>query len=156
MTKIDWCLNQKDGLTLIESSQNLAKAYVRKAEESLESIKINTVRDWKISTAYYTMYFSLYAILMRIGVKCGIHSCTIEFAKQFMGEYFSREEMKFLSDSLGARIDAQYYVDRSVPDEQFNSMLKKAPEFLVKCKAILLKLDERKVNEIRTKLKSNS
>ncbi|PIO08532.1 hypothetical protein COU62_00045, partial [Candidatus Pacearchaeota archaeon CG10_big_fil_rev_8_21_14_0_10_35_219] len=50
-----------------------------------------------------------------------------------------------------ARVDSQYYIDRTVPDEQYNKMIQKAPEFLVKCKSVIIKLNEKKVNEIRDK-----
>ena len=149
MDKIKWCAGKKEGLSLIEPNSNLAEAYIKKSEEALESMRVNVIKDWKISTAYYTLYFSLYSVLTKIGIKCEIHSCTIEFAKRFLGEFFSEEELDFTEDSLKARIDSQYYVDRTVPDEQCNQMIKKAPEFLVKCKLILIKLNEKKINEIR-------
>ena len=149
MDKILWCLGQKAGIEIVEQNSNLAEAYTRKAEESLISMRINTVKDWKISTAYYTMYFSLYAVLMKIGIKCEIHSCSIACAKRFLSDYFTRDEINFLNASLKARIDAQYYVDREVADEQLQRMVKEAPQFLVKCKSVLLKLDEKKINEIR-------
>ncbi|MEK6840986.1 MAG: HEPN domain-containing protein [Nanoarchaeota archaeon] len=149
MDKLKWCAGKKEGLKLIESNSNLAEAYIKKAEEALESMRINTIKDWKISTAYYTIYFSIYALLTKIGIKCEIHSCTIEFAKQFLKEYFSKEELDFVEDSLKARIDSQYYVDKTVPDAQYNQMIKQAPIFLVKCKSILFRLNEKKINEIR-------
>jgi hypothetical protein len=70
-------------------SQNLAGAYAKKGEEALESVWLNTIKDWEISTSYYAMYFSLYSLLARIGAKSEIHSCTIEFARRFLSEYFS-------------------------------------------------------------------
>ena len=149
MDKIRWCANKKDGLRLIEPNSNLAEAYFKKAEEALESMRINIIKDWKISTAYYTIYFSLYALLMKIGIKCEIHSCTIEFAKQFFKEYFSKEEFDFIEASLKARTDSQYYIDRVVPDQQYQNMIKSVPELLIKCKSVLLKLNENKINEIR-------
>ena len=149
MDKVEWCAGKKGGLSIIEPNSNLAEAYIKKAEEALESMRINIIKDWKISTAYYTIYFSLYSILMKIGIKCEIHSCTIEFTKRFLKEFFSEEEFEFAEDSLKARTDSQYYVDRIVSDEQYSLMIKKAPEFLVKCKSILIKLNEKKVNEIR-------
>ena len=151
MDKIKWCAGKKEGLSLIESNSDLANAYIKKAEEALESMRVNIIKDWKISTAYYTIYFSLYAVLMKLGVKCEIHSCTIEFAKRFLEEYFEESELDFAEDSLKARVDSQYYIGRTVPDEQYNKMIQKAPEFLVKCKYILIKLNEKKVNEIRDK-----
>ena len=151
MNKIKWCAGKKEGLSLTEPNSNLAEAYIKKAEEALESMGADISKDWKISTAYYTIYFSIYALLTRIGIKCEIHSCTIEFTKQFLKEYFSEKDLDFTEDSLKARIDSQYYVDRTVPDSQYNKMIKQAPEFLVKCKSILLKLNEKKINEIRKK-----
>ena len=149
MDKIKWCAGKREGLSLIEPNSNLAEAYIKKAEESLESIRVNVIKDWKISTAYYTLYFSLYSVLIKIGIKCEIHSCTIAFAKRFLREFFSEEDLDFTEDSLKARIDSQYYIDRTVPDEQYNKMVKNAPEFLVKCKSILIKLNEKKINEVR-------
>ena len=149
MDKIKWCAGKREGLSLIEPNSNLAEAYIKKAEEALESMRINVIKDWKISTAYYTLYFSLYSVLTKIGIKCEIHSCTIAFTKRFLREFFSEKDFDFAEDSLKARIDSQYYIDRTVPDEQYNKMIKNAPEFLVKCKSILIKLNEKKINEIR-------
>src|SRR3989344_8580951 len=146
MDKIEWCIKKKEGLSLIEPNPNLSEGYVKKAEEALESMGVNIIKDWKISTAYYTIYFSIYALLMKIGIKCEIHSCTIEFARQFLKEYFDHEEIEFLGDSLRARIDSQYYVDRTVPDRQYREMVRRTPEFLVKCKAVLARLDEKSAN----------
>ena len=86
---------------------------------------------------------------MKLGVKCEIHSCTIEFAKRFLKDFFEANELDFIEDSLKARVDSQYYIDRTVPDKQYGKMTQKAPEFLVKCKSVLIKLNEKKVNEIR-------
>ncbi|MBS3112765.1 HEPN domain-containing protein [Candidatus Woesearchaeota archaeon] len=154
MDKIKWCAVKKEGLSLVEPNSNLANAYIKKAEEALESMRVNIIKDWKISTAYYTVYFSLYAVLMKLGVKSEIHSCTIEFAKRFLKEYFEEKELDFIEDSLKARVDSQYYINRTVPDEQYNKMIQKAPKFLVKCKSILIKLNEKKVNEIRDKFQN--
>ena len=111
MDKIIWCTKKKEGLTLIEPNSNLAEAYLKKAQEALESMRINIIKDWKISTAYYTIYFSLYSIMMKIGIKCEIHSCTINFTKTFLKDYFEDEEFEFIEDSLKARIDSQYYAE---------------------------------------------
>jgi len=154
MDNLKWCAGKKGGLGLIEPNSNIAEAYVKKAEEALESMRINIIKDWKISTAYYTLYFSLYSILAKIGIKCEIHSCTIEFAKRFLKDYFNKEDLDFTEDSLKARIDSQYYVNRAVPDEQYDEMISKAPEFLVKCKSVLIRLNEKKINEIRNRFKA--
>ena len=153
MDKIKWCAGKKEGLSLIEPNSDIANAYMKKAEEALESIRVNIIKDWKISTAYYSIYFSLYALLIKIGIKCEIHSCTIEFAKIFLKGYFEEIELEFAEESLKARINSQYYVDMVVPDEQCDKMIRKAPEFLVKCKSVIIKLNEKRVNEIRDKFR---
>ena len=111
-------------------------------------------KDWKITTAYYTLYFSLYSILMKLGIKCEIHSCTIAFMKEFLDEYFTREECSLLENSLNARVNAQYYIDRKVPDSFYEKMIEHAPEFFAKCKSTAQIIDEGKILEIQDKLKA--
>jgi uncharacterized protein (UPF0332 family) len=152
MDKISWCLSQKDGINLIEPNSNLAGGYVKKAEDSLLSMRINQIKEWKITTSYYTSYFSVYAILQKIGIKCEIHQCTINFAKVFLKEFLDEEDLEFLEESFDARKNCQYYVDRKVSDETYNKMMEKTPSFLVKCKSILSKINEKKIKEIRDKL----
>ena len=148
--KIKWCVSKNEGLQLIDSNSNLAKAYIKKAQDAIESMRADIVRDWKISTAYYSLYFSLYAIMMKIGIRCEIHSCTIEFAKRFLKDYFNESEFKFLKNALKARIDSQYYVDRAISDDLYSGMIKMAPLFFVKCKSILGKLTEKRISAIRS------
>jgi uncharacterized protein (UPF0332 family) len=154
MNKINWCLNKKGGLEIIEPNSNLSKAYIIKSEEALKSLKLNVVKDWKISTAYYTIYFAIYSILTKIGIKSEIHSCTLEFAKKFLHDYFDTDELEFFEKTLKARIDSQYYIDRTVPDKQYDEIIKRAPQILVKCKSILTKLNEDKILKIRESIKN--
>jgi len=154
MSRIIWCLNQKNGIKLIEPNPNLSQAYILKAQDSLESIQINIKKEWKIATAYYTIYFSLYALLMRIGIKSEIHSCTVDFVSEYLNEFFDKEEIELIEDSLKARIDVQYYVDKDVPDELYNKLIEFAPYLLVKSKSILAKLTEKKITFLREEIKS--
>ncbi|HPC81674.1 MAG TPA: hypothetical protein P5140_08385 [Methanofastidiosum sp.] len=78
----------------------MSNAYIHKADDSLESIQVNIKKEWKIATAYYTIYFSLYAILMRVGIKSEIHSCTVDFVKEYLNDYFNKEEIELIEDSL--------------------------------------------------------
>ncbi len=156
MTKLGWCIRQKGGLSLAEPSPNLAAGYLLKAEQAVESARTEKIEEWKIAKTYYSMYFALYAILQRIGIKCEIHACTLAFAKHFLKEYFNEEEIGLISDALSMRVDSQYYVNREVQDEQFNDILKNAPFVLVKCKGIVNRIDENKILEIRQRFKAES
>ena len=54
---------------------------------------------------------------------------------------------------MKARIDAQYYADRRMSEEQYSQMIKCAPAFLVKCKEMLLKLNHEQIDSIRQEIK---
>jgi len=153
MKKIEWRLNQKNGIELVEPNDNLSKAYIKKAEDALKaSTALENNKDWKISSLYYTMYFSLYAILIKLGIKCEIHSCTIEFMNQHLSDYYNNEDTNLLKKSMKARIDAQYYTDRNISDEQYKNIQEEAPKFLIKSKETIHKLTEDKTKDIREKL----
>jgi len=154
MEKIKWCLNIKKGLEIVEPSDNLAKIYLKKSEDALKaaaSLKGN--RDWEISSLYYSIYFALYSVLMKIGIKSENHSCTIEFMKAFLKSYFDEKDVTLLEKSLKARVDAQYYVDRKVSDKDYKRMLENAPSFLVKCKEIVQNITQEEIEITRDELK---
>ena len=153
MVNIQWCLKAKNGIELVEPNKNVADAYVKKAETCLQELHTVKTTEWKIATAYYTMYFALYAILMRVGIKCEIHSCTIASMSEFFSEYFSHEQFTFMKDASTARNDAQYYVDHVVSEQIQIKMEKEAPRFLVYCKNIVISLDQKAVEKIRVLVK---
>ncbi len=152
MKKIEWCCNAKNGIELVAPNVNLANAYLLKAESSLETAALAKSKDWKVSASYYSMYFSLYAVLQRIGVKCEIHACTITFAKEFLKEFFSKDEFSLLDEAFDARQDMQYYVDRSVSDKIYLRILARTPSFMSHCSEIKDKLNEATIRKIRTEL----
>ncbi len=154
MEKINWCLEVKNGIELVEPSDNLSKAYIKKSEDALKASSVlNDNRDWEISSGYYAMYFALYAILMKLGVKCENHSCTIEFMKEFLLEYFTEEDIRLIKNSMVLRIDAQYYTNKEISEIKYKRMINEAPGFLVKCKDTITRLNEEKINAIRKKLR---
>jgi len=153
MDKIKWCLKQRNGLELIEPNEELTKAYVKKAENSLRAAAmLKDNKDWEISSSYYTLYFSLYAILSKIGIKSEIHSCTISFMKNFLNNYFTEKEIELIEESQKARIDAQYYSNRNISDELYKKIENNTALFLARCKEILNELNEDSIQKIRNNL----
>ncbi len=75
--KIQWCLKKGRGLSLIPPNENLSKAYVTKAKEAVEVMRTLQEQSpsWAMSACYYSMYYSLYAIMIKMGIKSEIHSC---------------------------------------------------------------------------------
>jgi len=150
---ISWCGQQKRGITVVEPNEALARAYIQKAEEALRAATtLRDNRDWEISASYYTMYFSLYAILMKLGIKSEIHTCTLAIMKELLQEYFSKEEAGLLDKSRKARIDAQYYSERNISEERYKEIREQRVLFLIKCKEVLHQLTEENVKAIRKTL----
>jgi len=110
-------------------------------------------KDWKIAASYYTIYFSVYSLMMQLGIKCEIHTCTIAFAKIYLQEKFSKEELKLFETAFTARNDTQYYTNREVTQENYEKIIRQAPVFLVKCKNI--HFTEDKIKEVREKIKNH-
>src|SRR3989344_7937979 len=114
MNKISWCKNQKSGIKLIEPNDNLSEEYYQNAEESLKVLRsINETKSnmWLATTKYYIEYFAVYSILMKIGIKCEIHDCTIALVTLLEEERIIPEGFAdILSADKELRIDNQYYL----------------------------------------------
>ena len=80
MIKIDWCLKQKKGIELVEPNDNLCEAYLKEAKETLQIISEED-NKWNVILGYYATYNAFYSILMKAGIKCEIHDCTMELLK---------------------------------------------------------------------------
>lgn len=153
MAELSWCLNQKKGIKLIEPNDNLFTEYVQTAEETLEILKTikGKSKVWLATTKYYCEYFSFYALLMKVGIKCEIHECTIKLCKVFeelkvVPEGYS----KILDEDKQLRIDNQYYLkNREVPIDY-----DKIVNFVITLKSIGIKLSTDKIEEIRKRVKA--
>ncbi len=152
MDQLVWCGRIKNGISLTAPNETLASAYLKKAEEALETMQTITARDWKITTAYYAMYFSLYAVLTRFGIRCENHSCTILLMERLLFDYFTPVEMTLVERARGARVDAQYYISQEIPNPFCEELIRAAPRFLVKCAAIVNAMNERTVGTLRKRL----
>ncbi len=155
MSILHWCFKQKRGLKLIEPNTNLAQAYLKKSEEAIETMSEISNKGWKISTAYYAMYFSLYSILQRIGIKSEIHKCTILFAQSYLTDYFTDEELNFLEQAMEQRIENQYYTNPQINQEFYIKVVNIIPKFFVKCKSIIYRITDEDITNIRNIIKKN-
>lgn len=144
MNKIKWCLEQKKGIKLIEIKPHLSDSYLKEADETLENV-FSTSGKWKVITGYYACYNALYAILMKTGIKCEIHDCTLELMKLFG---FDNSEMKYLKKLKEDRIQAQYYLKDIILEDESN-----VKKFVSRCKIILYNLNSEKIEKIRKEIK---
>lgn len=143
--KLKWCVEQKKGISLIELNPHLSEAYMKEADETLENV-FSTKGKWKVITAYYACYNALYSLLMKAGLKCEIHDCTVELTGLFG---FEDGDIGYLKSLKKDRIDTQYHLkDIKLDDE---AAVKK---FVLKCKTLLNGLDSEKIEKIREKINS--
>lgn len=145
--KLKWCLKQKKGIELINPKSNLSKAYLMEADETLENVSV-VKGKWKIITAYYACYNALYAILMKCGIKCEIHDCTIELMRLFN---FTQLDIEYMRELKDTRIKAQYYLKKVFLKEE-----SKVKQFISKCKIILSGLSSSDIIVIRRQLNDKS
>ena len=153
MVSLKWCLSKEKGIELIESNENMSRSYIGMAGESVKIIEnVNESNIWTAATTYYIFYYSLYALMMRIGVKCEIHTCSLEFMKQMLTEFYSVEDVEAINSAFSARTDLQYYANRPVEPVIIQRNKKYSKDFYIKSKDVLSRITERQIDAIRQRL----
>ncbi|MGM5485233.1 MAG: hypothetical protein ACQEP1_05170 [Nanobdellota archaeon] len=149
---LEWC--KKKGLALIKPNDNLAEEYYSNAEETLRitnMIKDSGSNMWIATQKYYTEYLAAYSILMKIGIKTEIHSCTIEVIALL--ERLGIVDFDFsndLRDDKDLRIDNQYYLKNIPVDFDSKDLSRK----LLDVRKILDNINENKIKEVRDYIKN--
>lgn len=151
MVSLNWCLKQKKGIKLIEPNENLSKEYLKNAEETLLDLKNSKESNlWKATKKYYFEYFLIYSFLMKIGVKCEIHDCTITLIKKFEEmEILPKDTFKVLKKDKEIRIDNQYYLKDKKVKINYSELL----NFFLEMKSRIKSLSLEDIKKIRKKLK---
>ncbi|HLD15279.1 MAG TPA: hypothetical protein VJB94_01740 [Candidatus Nanoarchaeia archaeon] len=156
MVSIDWCLKQKDGIKLIEQNKNIADSYLKMAEESIKQLEnVKKSKIWTATITYYTFYYSLYSLMRYIGVKCEIHTCSLEFIKVYLDEFYNKKDIEMFEKAFSARINLQYYADRPVDESEIRDTKIYCKDFYIKTKDILTKISEIEINKIRDRIKKS-
>ena len=145
---IDWC--KKQGLKLVEPSDNLSEEYYKSAEETVRVtnlIKASGSNMWLATQKYYTEYLAAYSILMKVGIKTEIHSCTIEIINLLEKEnIISFKFSEVLEKDKELRIDNQYYLKNKPVD--YDS--KKIAQLLLQVRSLLDNITPVQIEKIRT------
>jgi len=149
MVDLNWCKRQNGGIKLVEPNENLAREYLANAEETLMVLREIDGKSnmWVATMKYYFEYFLAYAVLMRIGVKCEIHDCTIEVCKRLEnddalpGGFYSA-----LKKDKSLRIDNQYYLKNKKVDVDYGELSR----FLLEIKNFVSRVSEDGVNKARS------
>lgn len=156
MVSLNWCLNQKRGLFQITPNENMATAYMKMAEESLLVLSsIEQSKLWTASATYYTYYYTLYALMLRFGFKCEIHSCSLLFMDTFLTNHYTSYERELVHKAFDARQDLQYYPDRAVESTVLEELKKGSKIFYIKTKDILANVKETEIEELHLHIKTS-
>ena len=150
--KLRWCFGKKE-VKLIEPNENLAKEYLKSAEETLLILKDikNKSNMWLATTKYYAEYFACYALLMRIGIKSEIHDCTIEIMK-FLEKngVIDKGTSERLERDKELRIENQYYLRNKKVSVDYDELR----DFILRIKEIINTISDEKVKESRNKIEN--
>jgi len=151
MKKINWCRKQVKGIKLVEPNDNLSLQYFETAEESLKVLhNLKKSQVWSAVVNYYIKYFAFYSLLIKIGIKCEIHDCTIALAS-----YFEKEDIldkgvaKNLEKDKQLREDNQYFLK----NKEVNINFQELSQYLIQIQKTINNLTTEDIQSIRKKLK---
>ena len=120
-------LYKQGTLQLVEPSVTLKDAYHSKSEGFLSSAKLlldNDRLEEAVSLAYYSMYYSVLALLFRAGIKCENHTAAAMLLKLVFGH-----DPADLVKAKSERIETQYYIDAELTREDVRQMVLMAETF---------------------------
>jgi len=140
-------LKDEKKLQIVEPSKEIAKAYLIKSEKSLRSAKAtNDIKNYEdsVALAYYSMYYSLLALLFDVGIKCENHTGAIILLKKVFGIDNSQ-----ISKAKKERVDKQYYVDFSVTEKDVLDMIAIAEDFNAELMNFIDKLTNEEIKTFR-------
>lgn len=144
-------LKKEGKLESVEPSEEIKDSYIEKSSNSIKASQIlikSELLEEAVSMAYYSMYYSLLALMFKCGIKCENHTGNILLLK----EVFDEEELhKIISDAKEERIDKQYYVDFEITKKEVEDLIAKAQDFTIKIKLLIESLTKDKTDEIRKK-----
>ena len=153
MKKLDFLkkLREEGKLKLVEPSEEVKQAYLKKSESYLDSAKLllkNKKLEESISLAYYSMYYSLLALLFRTGIKSENHTASIILLK----ELFGLDNSKILKAKREWG-EKQYYTDIRTLKPDVEALIKVAENFNAMIFDFLEKMNLSWIKIIRERLK---
>ncbi len=152
MEGIDFCFER--WARVVDPNENLADAFVKKAKNDLvvlRSIPV-TDREWRAATAYYARYHMITAILLKIGVDCKDHNCSIRIAECLLSGMLPEIFFVEIKEAKSQRISLQYYTTRAIDETKFGQNLNGVGDFVDDAARFLDSLTRERVEAIRKKL----
>ena len=138
-------------LQLVESSDELCRAYSLKAADSLTIAKLvfrNKFYESCIINSYYGMYNISLSLLFKCGIKSENHTATIMLIEQLF-----KIDASVLRQAKQDRIDAQYYLPEKngndIDEDIAEQSIKDAENFIYTIKIVIEKISGREIQDAR-------
>jgi len=141
--------NDKD-LQLVAPNDGVKAAYLKKSESFLASAKLlrdNERFEESVSLTYYSMYYSVLALLFATGIKCENHSAAIILLDDIFGI-----DNSAIKSAKSERIDKQYYVATAPVRSEVITLIKTAELFNAELLDAIDRLTKDKIDSFRKKL----
>ena len=138
-------------LKVIETSDEIKDAYLKKSESYLSSSKIllsNDRLEEAVSITYYSMYYSALALLFKAGIKSENHTATIIVLHDVFGL-----DNTDIQRAKRERVDKQYYIDFKITKDDLKRLIKTAERFNARVYDFIQKLTNEDINRYRQKVK---
>ena len=168
---------EERGLRVSKPNNYLSEGHIRKADHNLIVMtdlgKLGH-EDWVVISAYYAMYQSATALLVRIGLESKDHATTVAVLEYFFGEQISKEligkfnELKESKDKIEAITIHEKYIDYlwkikraretvqygiSINFKETDVAMRNARDFVSKIKLVISELDDKLIEIIGKKIK---
>jgi len=144
-------LHKEKALLLVEPSDDIRDAYLKKSESYLISAKLlldNDRYEESVSMGYYSMYYSVMALFFATGIKCENHSAAIRLLKGIFGI-----DNSAIKVAKAERIDKQYYVTSAPVRIEVITLIRDAESFNAVLHDAIARLTNEKKESFRQSLK---
>lgn len=145
-------LHKEGSLQLVNPSDEMKQAYLKKSESHLTSARLlldNDLFEQSVSMAYYSMYYTVLALFFATGIKCENHTAAIILLR----EVFSIDNGD-LEHAKTERIDKQYYVTTAPVRNDVVSLIRTAESFNAELLDVIDRLTTADKERFRKKFES--
>ncbi len=153
---LEWCLKKGEkekkhkGLKKIKSDLAESERQIRKALSDLDTMQYlfdGGKTDWVASTAFYSMYHALLAVLYRLGFESRNQECTIIAIENLIVEKTISLEQEYVDmirtlkegveDAKSIREQMQYGSETSLEKERCKKLMEHAKKFVDRVREVI-------------------
>ena len=114
-------LYKSNKIDLVQPNENIKDAYLNKSDDYLDTAKLcvdNDKLEQSVSMSYYSMYYSVLALLFNTGIKSEVHTASI----LILNKVYGLDDSK-ISFAKTERVDKQYFIDFSIAKEESEELI---------------------------------